>query len=504
MSTLVKINTCRLFVAVLFLLGACKKDPGNYNYQTINEAVVTGLAPLYVIDMGERPNISPQISYTKDATGDTVNYRYQWLLTGKDGGDEYTPKVLDSDKVFDTPVNLLTGVYNMLYRITDKRTGVWKEYPFQLLVAVKTYEGWLLLSEIPGQKSRLDMISYQPKTGNFLPIIDVLSTMKSAFKLTGAPNFVCYGLLPFGPATDDSDGKLIVSTTGEAAFLGIDTLDYGGFFNNVSIYMSGTERATDAGAKLEITANSLFGYLTVKNSIYYAGQAAANRRFTKVNKLKTTSTFFKASPYVSFDYLNTVAFDEDNSRFVWCNQNEYDFSLFGSPELNNLNRTVLFMCRTTYNGDETFAILKNKTDSRVFLYRLTSRALNSVQEITGTSLAQAEQIAVNSEFGYIFYNAGGKIYEYDFSLGLNKEMADYGTKKISLLKFQNVAVGSTGNETRYANMRKQLIVCTYDDANLSTSGIMDVYNVPGINGQILKTNSFSGLGKVISITYRSR
>lgn len=121
-------------------------------------------------------------------------------------------------------------------------------------------------------------------------------------------------------------------------------------------------------------------------------------------------------------------------------------------------------------------------------------------------MAQAEQFEVNNDFGYVFYNVGSKLYEYDFNLKLNKEMADYGSRKISLLKFQYVKVGDPKSNSykRYVDITKRLVVCSYDDGNLNNSGAMDVYSIPPVNGQLIKEESFAGMGKIVSITYRFR
>ncbi len=86
-------------------------------------------------------------------------------------------------------------------------------------------------------------------------------------------------------------------------------------------------------------------------------------------------------------------------------------------------------------------------------------------------------------------------------------MADYGSRKISLLKFQYVNVGLVQYGTfkqRYQDITKRLAVGSYDESNLNTSGTLDLYSIPPINGQIVKEESFSGMGKIVSITYRSR
>lgn len=476
----------------------CRRDLGNYDYTVINETIVTGLDPVYAVDRGGSPKIAPKISYTLDQTGDTSNYTYQWLLIKREGYNAGAQQVLASGPVFDARVDLMTGNYYMLFRITDKRTGVWTEYPFNLFVKVKTYEGWMMLSEIKGGKSRLDMFNYDVVNKRYDPLIDVLSLMKSGFKLTGKPNFICYNNMNLGPTTNGTNDKIMISTTKEATFLGADTLNYLPL-NDFGNYMVGPDKATGAGAKLEGT--SLFAYLTVNDNIYYAQYKS---KFERVNKTLSDGVFFKAGSSVSFIDRQAIVFDNQNSRFLWCPWESEGFYTFDNPQLNAMNKTLLFMVRTEYNSGETFAILKDKTSGKTYLTRLTTSRLNYLDEITGTDIEKAENFGVNSDFGYVFYNVGGKVYEYDFALRKSIEMADYGDRKISLLKFQDVQRGTATNNVRYTRMKNQLIVCSYEESNLDHSGKMDLYEIPPANGKIKKIETCEGLGKVVSVTYRSR
>ncbi|EEI93625.1 hypothetical protein HMPREF0765_0777 [Sphingobacterium spiritivorum ATCC 33300] len=85
MKFFIKIYFIGLLGLGLALMMSCRKDTGNYNYIKINEAIVSNLDSLYIVNRGEILNINPKISYSLDPTGDTVNYIYEWLLTKKEG-----------------------------------------------------------------------------------------------------------------------------------------------------------------------------------------------------------------------------------------------------------------------------------------------------------------------------------------------------------------------------------------------------------------------------------
>jgi hypothetical protein len=65
-------------------------------------------------------------------------------------------------------------------------------------------------------------------------------------------------------------------------------------------------------------------------------------------------------------------------------------------------------------------------------------------------------------------------------------MADYGTRKISLIKFQNMAANNSckPKNPRYNMIAKQLIVCRYNDGNQEGSGVMDLYSIPRLMGRL--------------------
>ena len=77
---------------------------------------------------------------------------------------------------------------------------------------------------------------------------------------------------------------------------------------------------------------------------------------------------------------------------------------------------------------------------------------------------------------------------------------DLGTRKVSLMKYHKMTYLYTN--ARYAEYAKKLIICSYDEANPNTSGTMDLYNVPNLNGALTPYKSFTGLGKIVDVSYR--
>lgn len=375
-----------LLLMIAGIVQSCKKDPGNYVYTDPNVAVVSSLDTFYTVNQGQVLQISPKIAYTKDQVGDTANYTYAWLEINREGYNSGIPTVMAKGPVFIVKMKGNLGVYNYSFRITDRKTGLWKESLFKIFITNETFEGWYLLSEISGSQSRLDMLSYKAPTNTYKMIPDVLAAVGSSLKLDGAPNFVSFFNTNGVPVTNFTNDALAVGTTKMATFLGVDTLEHLPMYN-FSVFMEDrTNAAVGSGSRLE--GGSLKSYLWANDRVFtqlYEGLFDINRMSSG------DVTPFKAAPFISWDpssYGTTsILFNATGSEFVWypgggsrsciAIENETLFK-------NKIDKNLLFMKYSSYNGGETFAILKDKTGNKVYLARFTVGKQNYFAEITGT------------------------------------------------------------------------------------------------------------------------
>ncbi|QPH41478.1 PKD-like family lipoprotein [Pedobacter endophyticus] len=506
MKSLIKIKAAVFLLFVIAgILQACKKDPGNYDYKTLNEAVVEGLDTLYIVDQGEILSIEPKISYLKDQIGDTSNYTYSWLMIRRNGFESGIPELKSSTPKFNVRMTDDLGLYEYALRVTDRKTEVWKEFYFKILISNKTYEGWFVLSEVNGNQSRLDMLSYKENTGKYEHLTNVFDTYKSDFTLKGAPSFVSFFTGTTGvPILNGIKEALVVGTSEMATFLGPDQLEQRPEYDFSIFSENGQNVAIGQNARMEGLKNKVYLWA---NGRAYSQSTSGVFEIGRMGSAAAPS--FESSPFIAYTPQgNAVLFNETASEFVWYPGGYSKYSLRMENERlfkNKIDKNLLFMKYVNYNGGEIFAILKDKTGDKVYLARFTLGEQNYFAEIKNTPIAQAEHFEVSDDFGYVIYNVGNKVYEYDFNLNLNKEVADYGQRKISLLKFQYINTGYLGViNQRYVALNKQLVVCSYDDSNLNSSGVMDLYTVPGINANLIKTDSFTGFGKIVSLTYRWR
>ena len=484
---------------------SCKKDLGNYTYNEINKVDISGIDPVYNVLLGEKFNIKPVLNFSSDPSKDEDNYTYDWVALKTDGTLPLeVRKNLATTKNLEIPITIPSGPYNVFYRVTDKKTGVMYQTSFKLNVQTSIYEGWLVLSDVDNN-ARLDMVSNV--NGVFVNYTDVLGQVGSELKLLGKPlDVTCYSYMPnfYGiyVSTDKSTDKIEPET-----FKWINT------YNLKYEVIGNTPSNFHADGFAQVTAGN--NYMYAANNVYYYYSTFQMRYSTPINLVKGELLAFKASPFIASGLgagsnATAILFDTEKKRFLRHVNNEGTSTLMPSGtsfDYNNVGKDLVYMEATTYNGSDAFAVLKDPSTLKSYLARISLKNAfiqNYFAEITGTDIDKAEQFAVSPEFGYLFYSVGGKIYEYDMVLKTSKLMLDKGTQKISLLKFHKFErSGATRpyNQTRIKN----LMVASYNPALASDkNGTLEFYTVPPVNGNIVLAESFTGFGKIVSVSYRER
>ncbi len=482
------------------LITACMKDKGNYSYTTVKRVQIKGIDSSYIINYGDRLTIRPALELTDGQQEDTVNYSYQWTVDHLLG---YTmePIQLSTKRDLDTVPGLGFGSYYVYYRVTDKKTGIFTDSYFYLTVSAASYEGWLLLCDTEDGNSRLDMIS---RIGSHDTLYtDILKKMHSAYVADGRPAYVATGFSYIGGPANGTVA-IFVATSKKAVLLGLDTLEYLPSYDMQTV-MSVSEPFTDwSSANLYLEQYS--GMLYANRNLYQVGGQSITG---PVNTRDGGTVLFQPSRWIGINtggyQDNSIVYDSASSTFL-------RYPGFGNtcltlPAGDLFNFTtgmeLLYMNYVPFNGGQVFAVLQDSKTSKRYLagFTLTGKQ-QYYAEIIGEGIAAATQFAVSPDLGYLFYNVGGKVYEYDPTLKQSFLMQDYGAATISLMKFQPFAstYDAAPNAVYYKSLARKLLVCTYTKG----AGTLDLYTVPEINGQLQLYRSFPGTGKVESIAYRER
>lgn len=492
-----------LYILAILALSSCYKDKGNYAYVDINVVDISGIDSFYTVEYGSVLSIKPVLAFTKDNSADTSAYSYMWLASLDNIGQTADVDTLSMSRDLEERITLTSGKYDIFYRVTDKKTGITYSKRFLVAVVTSVYEGWLLLSEVNGT-SRLDMLS--KGIDGYKPTYDLPSTIGAGLTLTGLPVEVKFGRL-----TSAAAGHTVyVSTTTGTHRLDGETLKWKSslqtdFFNDlpVGFYADKITCRTAGSEYLHGNDGNMYYYMYTF-SIYFG---------LPVNVMYGQSNPFKVSPFVAYynDISNStsphVLYDMEGKRFV---KHIYSLPAYctempaGTMFNYNTGKDLVYMASTRFNNGDTYAIL-DSSHVKYYLARFNIGA-NIVQtyydEMPATSIQQAENFAVSPDLGYVFYNVGGKLYEYDAGSKQSKLMIDYGQKSVTFLKFDGFMVTGFSGAKNYYN---KLQVGVYDPALPTDScGTFELYTVPGVNGNLILNESYTGFGKIKSITYRER
>ena len=498
---------------MLTILGACYKDKGNYSYHPINTITVK-LDSNYIATYGEKLSIKPVLTLTMDDqanTYDTTKYSYEWSTLDQTALYANQKKILARTRDLDASIVLAPGSnYTLYYRITDKKTGVMADGTARLSVVTSIYEGWLALCEVNGQ-SRLDMASYS--LGAYKIIPDVLTYTSSDLPRTAKPVSVTY--LPQAPLTTTTLAKgIYISTQDGSNRIDPETFKWDLTMNIQTDMLAKVPANFTADVFAPGGSDINYMHSTAGNLYYY--YRIYQTYFSSIMNIVTGETDpFPAAPFIatspnSASIIGAVLYDTKGKRFVrhiagstTCSPMPTSMPLFDYKT----GMDLAYMEWTPYNGGEVMAVLHNVEAGKWYLAKFTlAAAINQTYfaEIAATDFDNAENFAVSPDFGYLFYNVGGKVYEYDLGLKQSILMINQ-TKPITRLKFQHFysgayTAGSSGKQVLY----NKLIVASYDGTNTATSGTLDFYNVPQVNGQLTLFQSLTGFGKVKDLTYRER
>lgn len=492
-----------LYILIAFALGSCYKDKGNYDYVDINVVDISGVDSMYTVNYGSILSIKPTLNFSKDDGSDTSAYSYMWMASLYSNGHTDDVDTLSRSRDLEARITLTSGKYNMIYRVTDKKTGVTFQKSFLATVITSVYEGWMLLSEVNGG-SRLDMLS--KGADGYKPIYDLLGTIDAGLTLTGLPVEV-----KFAKLTSAASGHTVyVSTTGGTNRLDGETMKFKAPFQTevFSVLPDGfyTEKITSRTNGSEYVRgsdNNMYYYMYTFN-IYFG---------LPVNVMYGKTATFNVSKYVGY-YDNVsnstnvhLLYNMDEKRFVrhvYSLANNCSEMPAGTLFNYTTGKDLLYMETCRFSGGDTYAIL-DSAHTKFYLARIniaSSIVQTYYDEMPATDLAHAENFAVSPDLGYVFYNVGGKLYEYDAGLKQSKLMIDYGDKKVTFLKFDGFqGIGLTAAKAYY----NKLQVGVFDPSlPAERAGSFELYTVPAVNGNLVLNESYTGFGKIKSITYRER
>nr|WP_315151121.1 PKD-like family lipoprotein [uncultured Flavobacterium sp.] len=485
-------------VMLFFLAYGCVSDEGNYNYEEINELEVTGIEKEYTAYSGDNFKIIPSIDPTLDDGANPDRYEYKWVAVNPLKLAIEARTTIATTKNYDAVLKLPPAKYNLYYFIKDKVTGVnWQQPVITLNVVSSIYQGWMVIGDVDG-KARLDMVSIIPGVAQPRIINDVLETSGSALKLSGkAVDVECFSTpLP---------GTVIYGIYVTASESGTARLEPDSFAwsqsQNIAYETVGGAFPTNFGVDFMKSPVGGENYIYKDGDIYYFNRTQQIRYGLPQNKVDLETKTFHAAPFIAEggSIGTPVFFDTNLRRFVRYAYSKGNCSamppLVGSPTVldwNNTNCDLVYMTTSGFNLDESFAVLKNITNGKFYLLRFSTTLVQTYYKeiLNAPDFDKATKFAVSPDSGYLFYIVGNKVYEYDNGTQSAKLMLDKGNEEITYIGFSKRA-------TKPFNTK--LVVGSY-----STTGKLEVFTVPPVNGALVLDNAYTGLCKIVDVSYRSR
>lgn len=495
-----------LVALVIGISFSCSKDLGNYDYHDINEVDVNFDSTSYSLMQGMPIKIVPKISFTMDESGDTANYSYRWqahrIVSNK---DEFT--TVGTERNLEAPYLALSpDDYTLFYKVTDKNTGVTWTSECALKVRTSIYEGWLALCDDNG-KSRLDMVSIID--GSPVVMNDVLTRVGSNIP-SSYTDAAPIEVQSFG------SGKgfygIYIMTEGGATRIEEETFMWDETYDIINEFDAEPQSGFVPSHISYVTGYEMYLHDTNGNAYFYSRTAQAN--YALPISTLDLKDFFKVSKYVAsntFSMYPTYLYDETNQRFIrhykGMTQLNKSSKITNGNKLTSWNtgKDLVYMDKQggARDGDVT-AILKDPADSKFYVLRFAGAGtptqkkyeeldINNFEGIS--SFDDIEHYAVHNSLPYLFYNKGGKVYEYDMELKQSFLMLDLGSKEITILDF--------ADQTYMAKYYDKLQICSYDSST-ENSGTMEFFSVGPVNGPLTSTEKHEGLGKIVSTDYRVR
>jgi hypothetical protein len=505
-----RVSILILFLSWVFIITACNNtSTGNHLHQ-INKVQFEGVDSTYSLFLGDTLTIKPKLHFTKDSNLDTSRYTFDWFALGAGGGFAgFDKHEFAKTKGLNVIISLAPGKYIGYYRVKDKKTGVQWTKKFNLGITSNIYEGWLLMTGVNGV-ARLGMISFFNDKAHIYN--DVLAFSNSSLTLEGAPVGISTRWIVA------SLYGIYVSSTGTGTTkIDNQTFDWdqGLRFANGN-YVKGNFSQDFQADFFQCGPTPGVCYMYADGNIYYVFQSWNFYFDQPINKLSDENKLFKAAPYLGYgngigSFVPAIIYDETNKRFLQHTYtNAYHVSKLPKGTLFDYNtgKDLIYMTGNTYNaggtsGGTVFAILDSANTYYLAEIFVSSSEIRQTyyDKMTATDIQQAEHFAISPVNGYIFYNVGSKVYEYDPSSRNTKLMLDKGTDKISYLDF-NKGITFVGVNTAAFN---KLLVGVYNpSAPAEISGTLEIYNVPGVQQQITLDKSYSGFGKIVDVDYRER
>lgn len=499
-----------LFCFLAFSVTSCLyEDKGNYDYKEINDVTITGIdqnVNYKVVSFVDTLRIEPGIDCKLDA--DPKHFEYQWVIQGS--GTDSRQDTIGTDKNLAYPVMLKAGNYKGLFKVYDKISDLKWTQTFKITVSAVTTEGWTMLCNQQG-KSRIDMLHPVDENHSI-----IAREIFDGGDLVGEPvslNFM-------GGLTSN----LYLNSTKSSILLAYADLSIGE--ESDLKYEFGMTPAQVDGRAIEGTTTWGFSSDNICILVDKKGDLYVRKNYDdlygfRANHLAKEEQYFEVAPFIGVrktkdsqqKYHSVMLYDNTNKRFLEIPSGALlprvmtyeNMDLWPSP---TTGKDIVYM-ESTLNY--TYAILKDpgSEGGKRWLYcvDLGDKGKNIQKycmEIPGDAVRQAKTFAFHSLYPYVFYAAGGDVYRYDYSVDKTDKVLSYPDGVVCKLSF-SIYLGWVAYQA-WEKERQYDLAVAYNQTGVSEEkcGVLKIYKVPELRGELLLKETASGLGHIVDMLYKER
>lgn len=514
-----------------FSLVSCYEDKGNYSYSE-KEAIEISLPDgVTAMSQTEYLKFSPKIvsSLSGEITADNANYEFDCKIryTHKNletGATEYWLNMNpDNQKDINFLANIPASTYPICYSVMNKATGVTTSVKGTVKVLSSTFEGWMVLSNVgTDNTAQLSMISKNSK-GELVVIKNVLGDEVSPIKDATA--------VVMNPDKMNNAESVFLMSHSEAYRLDIETLQA---LESNNLKLTDFMLPTTPGSPVSMLVINAGGVsapisrlcVTDLGNAYAITANVAGSSFEDLMNTNAVGAeqIFKVSPMTGTSMErpgNTkcaLLYDDTNKRFVgWSYEAQENRLLFdlNDPADGKLfsfqtGMTLVDMESTRFSAGLVYSVLQDDQNKR-HVYGINLSESKFVQEsiyedITAEHFNDATDYAFHSQYPFMFYSYGNKVYFYNLGTGAAREVIvlDAG-ETVTKLKF-NLYVNmrlTDLNDQSDEFMAKQFQLIVGSTTSEENGGAVRFYSISA-TGEVKQVDEYKGFGKVVDVTYRER
>lgn len=522
---------CHTLALTLLVTGlsACYDDEGNYNYTEVPEITVSGIPENPSVYKGVEPlTVAPTLTSSTEGeiAADNPNYEYACRIAPTNGsfGEEELWHDINPAKTqsFTYDVKEPVGTYLAVYSVTDKRTGVTTHHRFTLSVSSSTYEGWMVLcNEGSDNRARLDMVSLI-STDRIATAHDLLAG--SPVELNNARHIgfdhnskedYIYLMTESGSYRLDA-GELTADETGE-----IVASEFFTDIPDVPVRFAAIPSGTGQGFHLLVTSGGDAYLNSISDDAAY--QFLANTSENMGDRE------YRVAPYIGVPMKRTyqggpqaLFYDIDNRRFLtWFSFYDDNRILKEIPDkdgapysFSNVGKDLVYMESTRFGGSNTiFSVMQDEAGQRsVYTADLNGPYTGDViarqlyDGITAEGFHQAAHYAFHSQFPYVFYASGSRLYTYGYEARTAPAVIDLPGEDITMVKMNIYSSAKLANVPEEKDpWQYYVLVGSYRrDAADDNGGILRMYRFDNTTGTLSLVHQYDGFARIVDVTYRER